>query len=196
MQKKTVLLCWYEVDKRPELLAPFIDMLDSVEFIQLYYHKQEDRVNPSSPFPMIYWSDYSDPFDILKKVKPVLVIGTTESLHLISLIRACKKKGIKYFGLQHGFVSQNITDVLVTISRKESFSLSKVKGYLKTSLFYFSSFSPLCITEFLQGCKLFYSFFRLNVIQAIKNNQYAWLVPTYYICFSEYASQYYRQLYN
>ncbi len=196
VQKKTVLLCWYEVDKRPELLAPFIDMQDSVEFIQLYYHKKEDRVNPSSPFQMIYWSDYSTPFEILKEVKPDLVIGITESLHIISLIRACKIKDIKYFGLQHGFVSQNISDVLVTISRKESFSLGKVKGYLKKSLFYFSSFSPFKITEFLEGCKLYYSFFRLNVIQAIKDNQYAWLVPPYYICFSEYASQYYRQLYN
>lgn len=181
---------------RPELLSHFVNMQDEIEFVQLFYRSRQERQVEESPFKMIYWFEYATVQALIDDVKPDLIIGSTESLLLISLIRSSKQNSIPFLGLQHGFVTKNLSDAMVTINRRDSFTKGKLKTYFKTARFYFSSFSIFKIYDLIQGCKVFYSFFTLDIINAIKRNRYKWLVPNYYVCFSNYSASHYKDIYN
>lgn len=197
MKHKTKgLLVWFEMDKRPELLAPFASMDNEIEFTQLYYRTKEDRKINISPFPMIYWFDYTSPYQIIKKIKPDFIIGVTEGLMEISLINAAKEYGIPYYGLQHGFTPENISSLLPEINRPSVFSLETIKKYLKIFRFYFFSLRVKNVNRLFEKINFLFSFYKMNPLDAISKKKYNWLKPNAYICFSEQSAFHYRHLYG
>jgi len=77
----------------------------------------------------IFWGDYHDAFDLLKKIKPHKVIYFfIESYHHVALNLACKLANIKTYLLDHG-----IRDVNINIRLSD---YSKVIKEIKTEVFY------------------------------------------------------------
>lgn len=196
MKKKRVLLLWWEVDNRPELLKPFIEMSDEIEFIHLIHRFREERTGSSSPFNMLYWFDYSSPGKLLRACNPDLVVGTTEGLMPIALINECRKQGIPVYGLQHGIAPDNLNDLLPDFTRPTLASKKTLGKYGRIALFYFSSFFSFKFITFFQAVKIFILHYVQNTVIVLNTNQYKWLRPHYYICFSEFSSRHYRQMYQ
>lgn len=197
MMKKKGLLIWFEMDRRPELLQLFINASDEIEFIHLFYRKRGERLCDLSPFEMIYWFDYKNPYQIIKKYKPDFIVGTTEGLLAISLIVAAKEMHIPYYGVQHGFTPEKILSLHRKIQRRSIFSASVLKTYFYTTRFYFSSLRKKNVRLILQYFKVLFSFYRMNPLNAVyKHNKYYWIKPNYYVCFSEHSSRHYEKLYD
>jgi hypothetical protein len=194
--KKKVLLLWYEIDTRPELLRPFAEISDEIEFIQLVYRTREERTGSSSPFRMIFWFDYLSPEQLINDIRPDIVLGNTQDLLSISLLRTCRKKKIPVYFLQHGFAVDNPSAALPKLKRQIAVAGSTVAKYLRIFFFYFSSFSFYRVKEWIQGLRLFFAFSVKNPTEALEKNWYAWWCPDACICFSEYAAVYYKRLYH
>lgn len=196
MKKKRVLLLWWEVDNRPELLKPFILMSDEIEFIHLAFRCKKERTGSSSPFNMVYWFEYRSPQQLLKACNPDLVLGATEGLLPIALINECKKQGIPVYGLQHGISPDNLDEILPDFSRPSLVSKEVLGKYVKIALFYFSSFFSFKLITLFHAIKIFILHYVQNTVMILGSNQYKWLRPDFYICFSEYSSKHYEQLYQ
>ncbi|MEO7523232.1 MAG: hypothetical protein ABIT58_04020 [Ferruginibacter sp.] len=193
MRKKRVLLIWWETDHRPEYLQPFIEISDSFEFIQLIYKNKEERTTSSSPLNMIYWHDYKNAQDVLRSVKPELIIGVTESIFSAALINASKKLKIPYYGLQHGYTPEAISSVSVD-GRKYTFNM--LASYSKSTLFFLRSFSVFNPRKFCSAV-FFYWLYPKTVIQKLlTEHNFTWLAPDFYICFSPYSAGHYKKMYR
>ena len=195
-KKKKGLLVWFEMDKRIELLQPFITMSDEIEFVHLHFRTREERTVDQSPFEVIYWFDYKSPYQLIKSHNPEFIVGTTEGILAISLIAAAKEQDIPYYGLQHGFSTENLLDIIKTEKRESLFSLPRLKTYFKTARFYFSSLKLKHIGNLFQYINLFYLFYTNFPEAAINKNKYKWVKPKYYICFSEVSCLHYKNLYG
>lgn len=196
MKKKRGLLVWFEMDRRLELLQPFIDMSDEIEFTHIFFRTREERQVFLSPFEVIYWFDYNTPYELLRKHKPDFIIGATEILQTISLIVAAKEKHIPYYGLQHGFSTDNFVTIVKKVTRESPFSPAQLRKHFKTSLFYFSSIRLKSIGRIFQYIRLFVLFYKKFPEEAIIDGQYKWVKPSCYLCFSEISSGHYKRLYN
>lgn len=194
--KKKGILFWFEMDRRLELLQPFINMRDEIEFVHLYYRKREERDIALSPFEMIYWFDYKSPYQLLAKHRPDFIIGGTENLLAIALIVAAKEKNIPFYGLQHGFSTENFVSVVKKVVRKSPFSLPALKNNFNTARFYFSAFRLKNIASFFQYVNLFVLFYSRFPEEAIIKNRYSWVKPPHYLCFSEISARHYKELYG
>jgi hypothetical protein len=194
--KKKGLLVWFEMDRRLELLQPFIDMSDEIEFTHLFFRTREERTVQLSPFKIIYWFDYNTPYELIRKHKPDFIIGATEVLQTISLIVAAKEKNIPYYGLQHGFSTENFVSIVKKVTRESPFSPAQLKKHFKTSLFYFSSLRLKTLGRIFQYTRLFVLFYKKFPEEAIIDGQYKWVKPTCYLCFSEISSGHYKYLYK
>lgn len=194
--KKKGLLVWFEIDKRPELLQPFINMSNEIEFIHLFYRTKADRKAIVSPFEMIYWFDFTGPYDLLEKIKPDFIIGVTEGLMEISLIAAAKESEILYYGLQHGFAPEGLELLLPEINRPSVFTGKTLKKYFKIFKWYFSSLRLKNSRRIRERMHFFISFYKMNPVDAIMKTGYSWLKPDHYICFSEQSAGHYRNLYG
>lgn len=108
MNKKKVLLVWW-YDRR-DLIAPYLEMKEEIEFTVLFYRfqEQEDKsVADSLPFRRIYWLDYLTPYQLLRDVKPekILFFGNDGAL-TISLIIAANVQNIETCYVSHGLRSE------------------------------------------------------------------------------------------
>ena len=195
-KKKKGLLVWFEMDKRIELLQPFINMSDEIEFVHLHFRTREERDVEQSPFEVIYWFDYKSPYELIKKHTPEFIVGTTEGILAISLIVAAEEKNIPYYGLQHGFTPENLLDIIKNEKRAPLASVAKLKTYLQTTRFFFSSLRLKSLGRFFQYSNLFYLFYTNFPEAAINKNKYKWVKPRYYVCFSEISAVHYKNLYN
>ncbi|MFT3909283.1 MAG: polysialyltransferase family glycosyltransferase [Ferruginibacter sp.] len=193
MAKKRILLIWWELDHRPELLQPFIDMSDELEFIQLIYKNKEERTTSCSPFKMIYWFDYVNAKAILKDIKPSAIVGTSESIFIATLINSARKAGIPFYGLQHGITTENISELLVD---PRTFSWKKVATYIKSTTFFFCSFSIFNFKKFCSAAYFFRLYPKYFFQQILTDHHFPWATPQYYVCFSEYASEHYKEMYH
>lgn len=195
MKKKGILI-WFEMDKRIEFLQPFIDMSDKIDFVHLFFRTKEERQIQLSPFEVIYWFDYRSPYQLLKKHKPDFIIGATEGLLYISLIAAAKEKNIPYYGLQHGFTTENLATLFRKVKRQSLFSISLLKKHFYTTRFYFGSLKLRNAGFLFQYINLFILFYSRFAEDAIGKNRYKWVKPDYYICFSEISCVHYKKLYD
>ena len=196
MKKKKGLLVWFEMDKRIELLQPFINMSDEIEFVHLHFRTREERLVDQSPFEIIYWFDYNTPYQLLQKHRPDFIVGATEGLLSISLIVAAKEKNIPFFGMQHGFTTENFLSIIQAEKRGFTNTVKKLKTHLKTTQFYFSSLRLSKKDRLFEYINLFILFFKNFPETALAKNRYEWVKPAVYICFSEISSLHYKQLYN
>jgi hypothetical protein len=193
MEKKRVLLNWFEVPGRPELQSVFKDISDKIEFIHLYHRKPEDRIEANSPFPMIYWFDYTSPGEMLDKIKPDKIITMeAEDLLAISLIVAARSRGIPTFAMQHGFVPDSISEIFIPLNREPITGKGTIKRYTKLFSFFIKSIKPFSIRRFIQYCRYMNTYFRKGSATAAKKFPYEWRKPDYYLCFSKFSGRHYK----
>jgi hypothetical protein len=196
IKKKKGILVWFEMDRRPELLQPFIEMSDEIEFVHLFFSTKEERDVNISPFKVIYWFDYKTPYSLLEAHQPDFIIGATEVIQIISLIVAAAQKKIPYYGLQHGFSTDNFLSTTKKVVRENIFSLKKIKRYYKIVRFYFGSLTIKSIGNIFQYINLFIKLYSNFAEVAINKTGYKWLIPYKYLCFSEIAALHYKNIYN
>lgn len=193
MAKKRVLLIWWELDHRPEFLQPFIDMSDELEFTQLIYKNKKERTGSSSPFKMVYWHDYINARAVLKDLKPEVIIGVTESIFATALINSARKAGIPYYGMQHGFIHDSISTFTVD-TRK--FGIGMLGSYIKSTLFFLFSFSIFNVRKYCSAVYFYWLYPKMLIHKLLKENYFPWLVPDYYVCFSPYSAEHYKEVYR
>jgi hypothetical protein len=196
IKRKKAILVWFEMDRRLELLQPFISLQQDIEFVHLYFRTRDERQINMSPFEIIYWFDYKSPYELLQKHNPDFIVGATEVLLSISLIAAAKEKNITFFGMQHGFTTEDFMSILPKVKRDATINLPLLKKHFNTARFYFSSLKLKNISRLGQYAKLLISFYSKFPEEAINKKRYKWLKPDYYICFSEISCQHYKKLYN
>jgi Alpha-2,8-polysialyltransferase (POLYST) len=190
-KKKKVLLCWYEVKSRPELLTPFTKMTDEIDFIHLYYRKRNERKEPTSPFEMIYWFDFKSPYHLLDEIRPdKVILPGGDDLLTISLIVACRNSGIRTFSMQHGYISEKFEEIFIPLKRRSFFSRTVLSDYKKIFLFYIRSLKNVSPKLLAQYLLLAFAYFRKGLI-ILKNYNYKWRMPDFYICFTKYSGAYY-----
>jgi hypothetical protein len=194
--KKKGILAWFEYDRRMELLQPFIDISDEIEFVHLFFRTRDERQVDLSPFKRIYWFDYKTPYQLLDDHKPDFIIGTTEGLLAISLMVAAKERNIPSYGLQHGFSTETFVSIVKKVYRDPPVLGPVLKKHLRTTLFYFTSLRLKHIGRIFQYINLFILFYKKIPEEAIIRNRYKWVKPDYYLCFSEISDGHYRYIYG
>ena len=186
MPKLKILLYWFEMDQRPELLQPFVELSAHFEFIHIIYRKPAERTTSSSPFKMIYWFDYSSPYQLLNKIKPDRVVITDAAdLLSISLVIACKSRNIATFSLQHGFVIGNVVSNLADIVREPILSKNKFAVYAKLLAFYIKGINYKKLFLLPQLISFLFSYYKHGGTKSLYRNKYNWRLVDNYLCYSE-----------
>lgn len=100
-QKPRILLNWWY--DRTDLLRPFIRLQDQFEFIFIFYKKPSDK-DQGIPFKLLYWDNYSSPYQLLKEVQPdkVVFMNIDDGTYQVALNIACKHTGVPTYILDHG----------------------------------------------------------------------------------------------
>ncbi|HEX2845629.1 MAG TPA: hypothetical protein VHN59_03695 [Chitinophagaceae bacterium] len=192
MKRKRVLLCWPESPQRYERLKAFIDISEEIEFIHLFFRTPEERLEAYSPFRMIYWFDYKSPYALLNDIQPEkVVMGNVDDLLAISLVAACKRRGITTYGMQHGYITENIRDIHIETTRKGLSNAETWKRYFKILRFYFASIKGLNISRFSQYNKFMYRYFRKGPMRTLSSFNYEWRKADFFICFTRYSGKFY-----
>jgi hypothetical protein len=191
VQKKKVLLYWYEINNRPELLTPFSKMTDEIDFIHLYYRNRHERQKPTSPFEMIYWFDFKSPYHLLDAIKPdKVIVPGADDLLCISLIAGCRNRGIPTYSMQHGYIPENLEEIFIPLKRRSFFTRSVLRDYAKIFSFYLRSIKRFSLKLFIQYFLLAIAYSRKGLI-ILKNYDYKWRMPDFYICFTKHSGVYY-----
>lgn len=109
--KTKILLCWW-YDRR-DLIEPFLQMQDEIEFNVLFYRfREEESLSFGLPFKRLYWTDYSSPYKLLKESKPNLIVFMgIENLLTIALNIAAHNKKIPTVYVAHG-ISYSLSDAI------------------------------------------------------------------------------------
>ncbi len=112
MRKKVLLVWWYD---RRDLIAPYLEMQDDIEFTVLFYRfpEQEDKsMADTLPFKRIYWLDYHSPYEILNDVNPdKILLFSNFGILTVSLIVAANIRKIETSYVSHGLRSE-LKDIL------------------------------------------------------------------------------------
>lgn len=138
-----MLLVWFELPDRPEMLKYFIDMADEIEFIHLWFNHPSERDTDLSPFERIYWLDYATPYALLDAVRPDKILGEyLRDLKGVALTAAAKNRGIPVLGLTHGIYFEDSYDLVLDRPRYP-FTLFTLWKYLRIALFYLSILTRL-----------------------------------------------------
>lgn len=139
--KKKILVNWDYT--RADFFYPFKVLAE--EFDLTFLYKYDTDSTDSSKYHginIIYWNQFSTPYQMLTLVKPDGVIfHDLESFHQISLNVAARNKGLKTFVLEHGLRRGSEISVAYDMAAKEKKALQMPPPVsLKTTRFYLSSF--------------------------------------------------------
>lgn len=101
MIKKKILINWDY--SRKDLMQPFFEISNELEFIFIFQYNFAEDINKGFQFKIIYWNDFSSPYDIINEINPdKIVFHDIESFHQVALCIAAKNRGIPTFVLEHG----------------------------------------------------------------------------------------------
>jgi hypothetical protein len=121
-KKKPVLLlnwCYFRTD----ITAPLLQLADNFTLIFLYDYDAAAAKEFPSAYKLIFWNDYSTPFELLDNVNPSkIVFYDIESFHQVALVSAARKRKIKTFVLEHGLRGAYEVDAEIErfrVSRKD-----------------------------------------------------------------------------
>jgi hypothetical protein len=191
-KKKKILLHWFEMEGRPELLEPFVDNSNEVDYYHLYFYSREDRKVNLSPFSILYWYDFSSPFQLLQRIKPdKVILANGVSLYEVSLIIACNLCQIPVYCLQHGIMAPGFFKEIEDI--KVERNLKKVKYYYKVSRFYFSNISKVPRKTVPALLRFYCDAFTKGLFYACHHNHFSLRYPTGYICFTMHNAKYFLE---
>jgi len=188
--KKKVLLYWFEMPGRPELLDIFVFNDPSIEFVHVYHASAKERVEKFSPYKMIYWFDYSSPFALLKAVKPDLVVTANgDGLYEVALLIAANHLGIVTYCVQHGLVAPSIYEEMDATKLKRT--PGKMRYYFKALWFYMNLMRRLHRREKKQILSFLVDFIREGHYTACMKNRFPLRLPSRYICFTRFNAHYF-----
>ena len=194
-----VLLIWYELPKRPELLEPFAKIAKNanVEFIHLIHNTRKDRKDILSPFKMIYWFDYTTPHKLLDDIKPDKILSEFPTdLKRIALRIVAGKRKIPFIGMTHGIIFQNSADIVLKNENYIS-SLKKYTVYAKISLFYFATLSFFDLKKSVNLIRYFFAYILKGYYNAARTVKFSERNPDIYVTFQiKNARQYYQNISN
>lgn len=190
MKKKKVLLYWFEMPGRPELMDVFVFDDPCLEFVHLYHFNKKNRQETYSPYKMLYWFDYNSPYQLLNEVKPdLVVVANGEGLYEVALLIAANQRGIKTLCVQHGLFAPSVFEEMrTTKTRREA---GKAFYYFKLFLFYLPIFRKLRGGMRGRLLKFIGDFMRYGQYGACEKNQFALRLPANYICFTKFNAQYF-----
>jgi len=181
--RKRVLLIWWETKSRPELLEPFRQLSDRFEFIHLFFKDEKEREAVTSPFPMIYWFDYSTPYKLLDKVKPDVIFSEFPTdLKTIGLNIAAHNRGIPFLGMTHGIYFDNSFDI--TIANYNSIKeVNKYVDHIRIMFFYFASFKFKNLKYIFPAIRLLFHYIKDGYWEALRKVKFKIRLPDKYIVY-------------
>lgn len=188
--KKKVLLYWFEMPGRRELLDIFVYNDPAIEFVHLYHNSANERVEPFSPYKMIYWYDYSSPFALLEEVRPdVVVTANGDGLYEIALLIAANQLNIPTCCVQHGLVAPSIYEELEATKLKRT--PGKLHYYCKVLLFYTQLLRRVNKTARKDILRFLATHIRKGHYTACVENRFSLRLPSKYICFTRHNAHYF-----
>lgn len=189
-RKKKILLYWFEMPGRPELMDIFVYDDPCLEFVHLYHFSPRERTDKYSPYRMLYWFDYNSPYTLLNEVQPdLVVVANGEGLYEVALLMAANQKGIKTLCVQHGLFAPSVFEEMRTTKTKRE--LNKAFYYWKVFRFYAAVFLRLKQGMRKQLLKFLRDFIKHGQYVACEKNQFPLRLPTNYVCFTRYNAQYF-----
>lgn len=173
-----------------------------IEYLNSNYLKNKECLEYGK---VLYWKDYSDAYDLIKKIQPHKVLFYfIESYNHVALNVACKVRRIPAFHLEHGlrfstsFIKAVNNDIILTKNKQSNFkalfNLSDFYDKYRNRRFFQNTVvkSPLKGKTFLQQ---YYRVRSTNTIfdtfQKLKNPL---RLPDSYISFSPRIFNYHKQL--
>jgi hypothetical protein len=194
-----ILLIWFEIPKRPELIEPFVKVAENkgIEFIHLIHNEEKERTEILSPFKMIYWFDYSTPHSLLTDIRPDKIFSEFPTdLKGVALRVLAKKKGIPWISMTHGIVFESTGDIVIKNDNSFS-SFNKSKRYFKTSIFYLSIVPSFNIRKSVMLLKYFFAFLSKGYYEASLTVKFSERNPDKYIVFQKKnAARFYQSMSN
>jgi hypothetical protein len=183
LKRKRVLLIWYEISDRPELLEPFVNLSDQFEFIHLNFNTPKERKKITSPFKMIYWFNYPTPKILLKRIKPDIIFSEFPSdLKTIALNVVAKKAGIPYISMTHGIYFEDSFDI--HIANENSFrQWWRYHAYYKILFFYLTSIRLSHLKYVPHLIKFLFYFIRFGYFDALDKVKFKLRWPDKYIVY-------------
>lgn len=180
MKRKVRILLNWDIS-RQDLLQPFIDIQDEIEFIVIWKGKRDDKP-PKHPFEEIFFDDYRTPYAILRKIKPdkILFFGI-DSYPQIALNLAARNLNIPTFTMHHGIYSGNVLEIN---QRKEELGIRK-KGKLMNSFsslyFYISALRLKNIDQLFRYLTFPWIRHKRNIVVALEKHRFEGRLPTKFI---------------
>lgn len=182
-RRSRVLLIWFELPNRPELLEPFSVLSNQFEFIHLIFNTSSERQQSHSPFQMIYWFDYASPFSLLKSIRPDVILSEFPSdLKCIALAVAAKRIGVPYLGITHGIYFAHSFDIVVP-NENSLGKLNDYSKYLRILRFYLSVVNVRDWKSSTSLLKFLYYFVRIGFFSALKKVKFEARWPLRYIVY-------------
>jgi len=194
-----VLLVWFEIPRRSELIEPFVKIAQSkgVEFIHLIHNTEKEREEVISPFKMIYWFDYYTPDGLLNHIKPDKIVSEFPlDLKGIALRIAAAKKKIPFIGMTHGIIFANSSDMNLCNENRVS-SLNKYNKYFKIAFFYLSVIPLFNLRKAGWLLTYFFIFITKGYYTAARTVKFSERNPDLYLVFQKKnATKFYQNLSN
>lgn len=174
------------------MLEPFVENSNEVDYYHLYFYSKEERKVQLSPFPALFWYDFSSPFQLLKKIKPdKVILANGVSLYEVSLIIACNLLHIPVYCLQHGIMAPGFFKEIE--DEKVERNIDKLKYYFKVSQFYLSTLRRVPLKTVPALLRFYRDAFTKGLFYACHHNHFSLRYPTGYICFTLHNAKYFLE---
>lgn len=191
---KKILANWYY--GRQDLTKHLLELSEEahITFIAKHFRPQEDEKKnfASKNISIIYWGDYTSPYQLLDEVKPDLVIFyDIEAFNQIALNVAAKNRGIKTYVLQHGLRgSYEITDALTHSTKNSDIELSHTSWW--TFKFLMRSLRAKNFSQLGRLLKFIVARKKNELTVALYKNQFELRRADFYIEFSKANATYHK----
>ena len=199
MNKKKILLCWGY--NRRNWIESFESLNDQFDFVYLFYLEKSQETEIHTKNPILYYTDYKTPKELLNKIKPFKVVFMgLDGLVAIALNVQCQKDEISTYYMAHGGATLSMEDYLSVDYDKRSLfkdSLTRQFGlWLYTLRFLCAGLGLKYIKELPTLLKYQFDKTRMHGIFAMQKNKTFLRIPSGYILFAEEAKDFFVDLDN
>ncbi len=192
MGKKNILLNWES--SRSDLMEPFVALKDDFNFSVIWY-KSPPGHPKRHPFEEYYFGDFHTPYEILKKVKPdIIVFFGVHSFPQISLNTAAKNKGIITYAMHHGVFSSNLTSITQMRRDMGIVKQRRVISSLSSLFFYFSALRFSNRRDFGRYFKFPFLLHKYGSLAALKKCVFSSRLPDKYIQLSPHNALFQKEM--
>ncbi len=190
---KRILLNWYY--HRPDLTEYLLKLSDEFELVFIFKHERpcerEWKQWSGKNISVVYWGDYKTPYQLLKKVKPdIVVFYDIEAFNQVALNVAARNKKIPTYVLQHGVRGDYEVAEALTYSEKESINFSDTSTW--SIKFFLAAFRFKNILDILSIGKFIINRKRFELTVALAKSKAEWRNADYYIELSKANTGYHK----